>query len=134
LTTQHVARQLLHDRTSPGSEPELAALVEALNFDQLCAGGRNDRQALVTRGLQYQVKRRAASAQRLDRTEIMDALVSIPLADRRRIIIALAAGTGNELAMHFRADQSQLVTGIEAALRNGMNDHSAALLLPEPPR
>jgi hypothetical protein len=108
--------------------------VDALLFDLLSAGGQDGRGDLSTRGIRHRVKRHAASAQRVYRTEIIDALVSIPLADRRRIIIALAAGTGNELAMHFRADQSQRVAGIEVALQNGMNDLSAALLLLEPPR
>jgi hypothetical protein len=134
LTTQQKAQQLLHDRTIPGSEPEFAALVDALLFDQRCAGGQDGRGELSTRGIRYRVKRHAASALHVYRSEIMDALVSIPLADRRRIIISLAAGTGNELAMHFQADRSQLITGIEAELQNGMNDHSAALLLPQPPR
>jgi hypothetical protein len=132
LTTQHVARQLLHAHTVPGSEPEFAALVEALTFDQLCAGGRNDRQALVTRGLQYRVKRRAARAQRLDRTDIMDALVSIPRVDRRRIIVALAAGTGAELATQLQADRNRLITGIETELATGTTDQAAMMRFPEP--
>ncbi len=131
---QVVAQQLLWNRTVPGSDPEFAELVEALVLDQTGVGARDDRRISRTKGVEYRAKRREASARYEHRTQLCNALVSISVDDRRRILAALADGTGAALARRFQAEWYDLVVSLDTSGLREPDQWAIRLASPEKPR
>ncbi len=133
LTTQQVAREVQRGHVVPETESEFTALVDALLADPCSAAGQDGPHEATAPAVRHRMKRRAASDQHVNRTEIMDTLVSMPVVDRRRIIGALAAGTGSELSTQFGNDRLRLVAGIEVELAHWAADQSNGMLWLESP-